>query len=242
MFSGDASVLLELSDSVRRMVMSALSNLAKYLGIYKEWKMLMEGYDLKWSSSKAEDFILSRMANSQKEGNVIEWIKEVKLKIPKLSLFMDFILISGLRLREAVNSYNLIIDLTRQGRINEYYNSRNEALEHYKFKELFIRKTKKVFITFIPRNFIDEISSQQNLTEYQINNLIRRDKRMKSRFGDIREYWATFMTKWLTQPEIDFLQGRVSSTVFMRNYFNPALITDLKERVFKAIKKLEALT
>jgi hypothetical protein len=38
--------------------------------------------------------------------------------------------------------------------------------------------------------------------------------------------------------EIDFLQGRTSASVFMRNYFNPALISDLKERVFKGIAAL----
>ncbi|MDH5459542.1 MAG: hypothetical protein OEY95_06335 [Candidatus Bathyarchaeota archaeon] len=47
------------------------------------------------------------------------------------------------------------------------------------------------------------------------------------------------MAKWLSQPEIDFLQGRVSASVFMRNYFNPALIGDLKERVFKAIEEIQ---
>jgi hypothetical protein len=46
------------------------------------------------------------------------------------------------------------------------------------------------------------------------------------------------MTKYLTQPEIDFLQGRISASVFMRNYFNPALIGDLKERVFKGLESL----
>ena len=47
------------------------------------------------------------------------------------------------------------------------------------------------------------------------------------------------MTKYLNPAEIDFLQGRVSASVFMRNYFNPALIEDLKERVFKGISELE---
>lgn len=42
------------------------------------------------------------------------------------------------------------------------------------------------------------------------------------RFGDVREVWASVMPKHLRQPEIDFLQGRVSTSVFMRNYFNPA--------------------
>ena len=41
-------------------------------------------------------------------------------------------------------------------------------------------------------------------------------------------------------PEIDFLQGRVSSSVFMRNYFNPAWITDLRERTLKAAEEILA--
>jgi len=46
------------------------------------------------------------------------------------------------------------------------------------------------------------------------------------------------MTRFLNPAEIDFLQGRVSASVFMRNYFNPALIKDLKKRVFQGISEL----
>jgi hypothetical protein len=50
------------------------------------------------------------------------------------------------------------------------------------------------------------------------------------------------MTRFLSQPETDFLQDRISGSMFMRNYFNPALISDLKERVFKAIEELRLLS
>jgi len=33
--------------------------------------------------------------------------------------------------------------------------------------------------------------------------------------------------------------GRVSANIFMANYFNPALIGDLKERIFKAIAEIQ---
>jgi len=49
------------------------------------------------------------------------------------------------------------------------------------------------------------------------------------------------MTKYLRPSEIDFLHGRVSSIIFMRNYFNPALISDLKERAFKGISEIKNL-
>ncbi len=66
----------------------------------------------------------------------------------------------------------------------------------------------------------------------------RRTKQL--RFSDIREAHATILTKYLRDSEIDFLQGRVSGSGFMRNYFNPALIDDLKDRVFKGIESIEA--
>lgn len=93
-------------------------------------------------------------------------------------------------------------------------------------------------VSFAPRSLIEKISEKDKLTLAQINNRVKRAK-LKSRFGDVREYFATFMTKFLNPVEIDFLQGRVSATVFMRNYFNPGLIGDLKDRVFQGILEIE---
>ena len=64
----------------------------------------------------------------------------------------------------------------------------------------------------------------------------------KLRLRDIRELHASLSTKHLEQPEIDFLHGRISTSVFMANYFNPALIADLKERAFKVAKEIEENT
>jgi hypothetical protein len=237
--SGEASELLRLSSSVRKMVLASLSNLAKFLGLYEDFKRLVKNYGLKWSGGKAEDYLISRMAHTENNGSVLEWVRLVKAELPRLSVFMDFMVFSGLRLREALNSYNLIIDLARAGRLSEYYNFENEALEHYRFKSLFMRRSKKVFVTFLPKWLVEEISKQEKLTLYQISNWVRRDKKLKSRFPELREYYATFMTRWLSPAEIDFLQGRVSGSVFMRNYFNPALITDLRERVFKGLTEIQ---
>jgi len=64
----------------------------------------------------------------------------------------------------------------------------------------------------------------------------------KLRLRDTRELHASLSTKHLEQPEIDFLHGRISTSVFMANYFNPALIADLKERAFKVAKEIEENT
>jgi len=239
LFSGDGSVLLGISEGLRKTVMAALSNLSKFLGAYECWREIITNYGLRWTSGKSEDFVISRITHTKNNSSVLDWARKVKAEIPELSVFIDFMLFSGLRLREAVNSWNLIIDLARAGRLSEYYNEENEALEHYRFKTLFMRRGKKVFVTFLPKRFVEAIGKQEKLTLYQISNWVRRDKKLKSRFPELREYYATVMTRWLNPAEIDFLQGRVSGSVFMRNYFNPALIGDLKERVFKGLAEIE---
>jgi len=240
LFDGDVKALLTLSPRTQKAVMASLSNLSKFLGVYDEWKAFVKAYGLKWSNGDLDMLVISRITKVRFNGDILEWIKRAGGEIPKLRLFLKFMLLTGLRLREAVNSWNLIIELSGKRKIGEYYNFESLALEHFRFKQLFIRRSKKCYITFLPPNLVYEIAEYgEPLTIFKVNNWVRRDKRLKSRFNDIREYWATYMTKWLTPAEIDFLQGRVGGSVFMRHYFNPALIADLRERVFKGLAELE---
>jgi hypothetical protein len=71
-----------------------------------------------------------------------------------------------------------------------------------------------------------------------IQNIVRK-KGFKLRFSDIREPHGTLATKHLKDNEIDFLHGRATSSVFMKNYFNPSLITDLKIRAFKVVNEIQ---
>jgi len=164
----------------------------------------------------------------------------VKRARSELSDFMDFIAITGLRLVEAIESYNLIIKLAKEGKLNEYYNEEKEALEHFRFKEIFLRKSKKAFISFVPKELIEKIALSSPLPDSRHAIQMRvKKKGLKLRFSDIREAHASFMTKYLKQPEIDFIHGRVTTNIFMANYFNPALICDLKERIVNAVKEIQ---
>jgi hypothetical protein len=236
----DFSELSGFPESKRRHVLEGLSALAKFLGLYEDFKALVKAYGLKWSSTSAEDLIIARMNKTVENGDVLKWIVEVKNRSPELSAFMDFVLATGLRYEEALNSFNLIISLGNRKELGTYYNAESQCLEHYRFKTLFIRRTKKAFLSFIPCALLNRITRQKQLTRAMIDNRIKR-KGLKCRFSDIREYFATYMTKYLNVAEIDFLQGRTSASVFMRNYFNPALISDLKDRVFKGIGGLNVL-
>ena len=125
--------------------------------------------------------------------------------------------------------------------LSDYYNRSKQTLEHYKFKKTFLRKTKKAFISFVPEAMIEKLAKNPKVSEGMIHKRIERSN-LKLRFGDVREAHATFLTKHLKRVEIDFLHGRVSTNVFMRNYFNPALIADLKQRALKAIAEIHSKT
>jgi intergrase/recombinase len=217
--------------------MKALSALSKFLGMYEEFKRLIKAYGLKWQSVNVDDLIISRLTRTERSKDVIEWIRRVKEKLPRLGVFLDFVLSSGLRYEESIKAFNLIIDLSKEDMLGNYYNAETEFLEHFHFKKLFIRRTKKAFVSFVPRRLVERVGKQEKLSQTQINKLIQR-RDLKLRFSDVREFYATYMVRYLKQPEIDFLQGRVSSSVFMRNYFNPALIGDLKERALRGVEEL----
>ena len=153
--------------------------------------------------------------------------------------FLEFMAITGLRLVEAVASWNLIVDLAKENRLSEYYDAEKEVLEHYKFKDKFLRKGKKALISFVPKEFIKRISNASYVPNAK--SLIKMVSRtgLSSRFSDIREFHASVMTKYLNQSEINFLHGRIGTSVFMQNYFNPAWIGDLKQRVFKGIAEIQ---
>jgi hypothetical protein len=240
LLSGDFSELLEMSNDKRVHVMNSLSALSKFLGMHEDFLRLVRNYGLKWSV-RSDDLIIKRFTKVVDPNEMFEWIKLVKKTCPELKDFVDFMAVSGLRYEEAVESYNLIIKLAKQGKLSEYYDGEREILEHYKFKDVFLRRTKKAFISFVSKELIQTISHNSPLNKYSIQTKVKRKTR-KLRFGDIRELHGSLLAKHLSEIEINFLHGRVSTTVFMRNYFNPALIGDLKKRVFQAIKQLQKQT
>ena len=221
--------------------MKALSALAKFTGCYERWKQQIKAYGLKWSIDN-DSVIIARLVkysgNSGNGNDLFEWIRTVKRKIPDFAPFVDLVTATGLRLSEAIESFNLIA----HGNLCEYYNAETRVLEHFKFRERFIRRTKKAFMSFASKELIDAIrSSDLYVTKDFIDKRMQR-LGLKLRFGDLRELWASYGVKHLRQPEIDFLQGRVSASVFMRNYFNPTWISDLKKRALKNANELQRNT
>jgi intergrase/recombinase len=235
----DFSSLKLLTNSQRIHAMKALAVLSKFLGIYEEFRSLVKNYGLKWSGKKSSDLIIERLTKTVNADEIYDWIKKVKTVYPEIRNFMDLMVTTGLRYNEAIESYNLIIKLARNGKLHNYYNIKSKTLEHFRFKEIFIRRSKKVYISFVPKELVERIISQNELVEWNATKKKVARNVEHLRFADLREFHGTFLTKYLRQPEIDFLHGRSSASVFMKHYFNVALITGLKTRTFKAIREIE---
>jgi hypothetical protein len=213
--------------------------LSKFLGAYDYFKDLVRNYGVKWAGKRSEDLLIQRLTKTVDAGDLGRWVKDVKQALPELSTFMGFVASVGIRFEEAIAAWNLIIDLSAEGRSGEYYKAENQALEHFRFKDIFIRRGKKTFVSFVPEDLVQKIAAGDKVTRDGINSKLKRRK-IRARFSDLREYYASIMPKHLKQPEIDFLQGRISTSVFMRNYFNPAWISDLKTRALQGAQELLA--
>jgi hypothetical protein len=61
----------------------------------------------------------------------------------KLRELLDLMIVTGLLLIEAIECYRLIIQLSQQGTLSSYYNSEHQIFEHFRFKSVFIRNSKK---------------------------------------------------------------------------------------------------
>lgn len=89
---------------------------------------------MKWTV-RSGDLLIAGFTKSVDPNEVFKWMKQIKEHCAELCDFMNFMATTRLRFEEAVHSYNLIIKLSREGRLHQYYDSEREILEHFKFKE-----------------------------------------------------------------------------------------------------------
>ena len=231
------SPLNQVTDDMRVHILKSLSVLSKYLGINDKFKLLMQKHGFKWSINNKDDLIIRRMLKPLSSGSVVEWLREVYAKISDARAYIDLMLCSGMRPLEGMDSYNLLLRLQGENRLGDYYDSEKEMLQHFKYRSIFIRRSKKVYISFVLGNVIEEILRDKPIVSRTFYKNFER-LHLPIRFCDIREYWSTQMSKSLSRIEIDFLQGRCG-TVYMQNYFNPSYIGDLQTRTMQGIKTIQ---
>jgi len=84
--------------------MASLSNLARYLGVYEEWKRIIKRFGLNWENWNGLDSFMSIMSTDL--ASIEEWLEEAIRKLPqKYALALIFMALTGLRPNEACCSH-----------------------------------------------------------------------------------------------------------------------------------------
>lgn len=237
MLNDNLSDLDVLSDSVRNQTIKSLIVLSKFLGIQKEFKRRLQNYGIKVKRSDALSSFVRIFSN--KNIDVLAWYrKAIDVLRPNEKVFLKFALLTGLRTSEAIDSFNLIIKHFRRNSLSTYYNEELSTLEHFKSKEVFIRRTKNAFASIVPKSLIYEIANLNPLTYSQIAKRLRR-KALKCRFNELRDFYGSFMIRHgLIREEQDLLCGRISASIFIRHYWSPSF-KEPRDRTLKALRLLE---
>jgi intergrase/recombinase len=111
-------------------------------------------------------------------------------------------------------------------------------LQHFRFKEQFLRRNKNAYISFISQELLDLIIKiEPKITYSQLQKKIYRLD-LKNRTRQLRKLNATLLRETLPREVIDFLQGRIKQSVFLRYYYKPFL-KDVRDRTVKRIKPLQ---
>ena len=116
-----------------------------------------------------------------------------------------------------------------QKEADDYVKKDLMILEHYKFPDIFIRRTKKAYITILTDSIL-ELAKQASNCGYNALRLAVKRKSLDMNMSFCRKIFATYLrTHGIEQETIDVLQGRSPKSVFARHYFKPNLPEERKK-------------
>ncbi len=215
---GDAQELLTLSNHKRLMVMSALASLSKFMGCYDSWESIKKRYHLKWSYNDGLSFF-NAITNGDTLDSMLKWLKDTISKLSESDAnILIYCTVTGLRPTEACQSIELI-----HTDLDNYLNKDSMMLEHFKYPQQFIRKTKHAFVSLVDDSIID-LAQNTSQRSYNSTRMLLRKQGIEMHMAYCRKIFATHLRNNEIQPEIiDLLQGRVPKSVFLRHYFRPEL-------------------
>jgi hypothetical protein len=219
-FSDNLRELDLLPNSIKNNCIKSLIVLSKYLGVYDSFKSKLKNYGIKLSTPNTFSAFLRIMNGNSSD--ILEWYNEAKPILRNNErLFLRYLLSSGLRKEEGIKPFNRIIELAKNNRLSEYYDSNLNCLMHFKYPKDFIRRTKNCFISFVPENIVMEIASTEPITYEMIRKRLNRNK-LKCRINELRDYFGTYLLQHgILEAEINLCQGRIPPSIFIKHYWSP---------------------
>jgi hypothetical protein len=218
--SKNPSELSTYPNSKRRHIMMALAAYSKFTGQYNKWQTIRKEYQFKWSAMDSLAGFHNILKQDGDFTKMIEWVTMIMKTHPRFANILMFNVLVGLRPQEAIDSFNLLLSDKRQ----EYLSKDEKLLEHFKFPDIFLRRTKKAFISISGKELISLTEAQKPLIYDTIKIAISRSMQTGFRMSFCRKIFATFLRNEGVESElIDLLQGRIPDSVFVRHYYRPAM-------------------
>ncbi len=192
------------------------------MGVYDNFTSKLKNHGIKLSSPSTFNAFLRIMNGNNSD--ILKWYSEVQLVLrDNEKTFMKYLLHSGLRKDEGIKSFNRIIELSKQSRLNEYHDSNLNCLMHFKYPKDFTRRTKNCFISFVPENLVDEIANSEPISYEMIRKRLLRNTQ-RCRINELRDFFGTYLLQHgMLEQEINLLQGRIPPSIFVKHYWSPKL-------------------
>jgi intergrase/recombinase len=217
--------------------MKAISCLASFTGQTDNWTAIRKQYGLQWSTGTEKIDAFTRFFDSEKSLDVLlTWLKEAMRVLPsRYANLLLFCTLTGMRGSEVVESVRL---LTIADPTTNYYNQERQILQHYLYPNLFIRRTKAIYISVVNDEIIwiakklDRTPTLAGLKK-SISN-----RKLSMHIKYCRKIHASWLHhKGISSDLIDVLQGRISRNIFLRDYLTPD--NSFKSKVLDAVGELQ---
>ena len=216
LLTGDLGRLLTMSDGQKRHTMKALSSLSKFLGCYDSWHAAVKRHGVKWASPNASMLAFEKItSDTENVDSMLQWLKSALRTLPKdYGQILRFNTLTGLRPSEALESLKLI-------RIERENYLKNGVLQHYKYPKVFIRRTKKAYVSIVTD---DILKLALNTKSFSYQAMCIKTKRVGLPYHAeyCRQIFGTYLRDYGIEAEIvNLLQGRIPPDVFLRHYYRP---------------------
>ena len=151
--------LLQLPPNKRIHIMKAISCLAQFTGQTERWRSLRQQHGLTWSTGTEKIDAFNRFFDSSKDlDTLLQWLASARRVLPvKYGNLLLFCTLTGMRGSEAVESVRLLVQSAGQ-----YYDPERQILQHYLFPNLFIRRTKAIYISIVNDDIVSLANKLEN--------------------------------------------------------------------------------
>jgi hypothetical protein len=235
--SGDATpILTQVKPLSQKHVLSALANLSKYQGRYEQWNQIRRNYNLHWVKADSITHFERFFSEELTLDTMIQRIKEmIRLLPPPMGQIIKFGSLIGARCTEIIECVKLI---NNPETFSKLYNPQRQALEYFRFPDIFLRETKKLYVSFVRDDILDIVKGIQKAPSRNAIGKACQRRGIKTEMHLTRKLFASWLRKEGVQAEVvELLSGRVPPNILTRHYMVPT--PSFKGDVLAAIEKLK---